>query len=55
MKANGEGIWEKSMYLSPGEYEYKFLVDGSWVEDPRNDKQSLNCFGTLNSVIQIPG
>ncbi len=38
--------------LRPGTYEYKFLVDGEWVEDPKADSVP-NEFGTRNSVITI--
>jgi 1,4-alpha-glucan branching enzyme len=40
--------------LPPGTYEYKFIVDGEWVEDPKADSV-LNDFGTQNSVIRITG
>lgn len=47
------GIWVKTIMLAPGNYEYKFLVDGQWKEDPKNIKTCLNCFGTLNSVFDL--
>jgi 1,4-alpha-glucan branching enzyme len=30
MKKDNDGIWRKIVMLSPGRYEYKFLVDGKW-------------------------
>jgi hypothetical protein len=39
--------------LSPGNYEYKFLVDGQWKEDPQNDQLHPNCFGTYNNIINV--
>jgi len=53
MKRDGKGIWNKTVMLSPGKYEYKFLIDGEWREDPRNDRNCLNCFGTQNSVLNL--
>jgi 1,4-alpha-glucan branching enzyme len=53
MKMNKIGIWNKAVMIPPGRYEYKFLVDGNWALDPRNDQSSPNCFGTLNSVLQV--
>ena len=47
------GIWEKTVTVPPGIYEYKFLVDGQWKEDPKNELICLNCFGTRNSVIDL--
>jgi 5'-AMP-activated protein kinase regulatory beta subunit len=53
MKNDGNGIWSKTVMLSPGQYEYKFLIDGNWREDPRNDLACPNCFGTRNSVLSL--
>ena len=53
MQRDENGMWNKAVMLSPGNYEYKFLVDGQWREDPRNDHLCPNCFGTYNSVIKL--
>lgn len=53
MKKQGNGMWNKTVMLSPGKYEYKFLVDGNWAEDPRNERACANCFGTRNSVLNL--
>jgi len=53
MKATSDGIWKKIVMLEPGRYEYKFLVDGEWQEDPINNEVSINCFLTKNNVINI--
>ena len=47
MKKNENGIWTKIVMLLPGKYEYKFLVDGEWKEDPQNDQKCLNRFTIL--------
>jgi hypothetical protein len=57
MRAEGlEGIWTLSIPLTPGRYEYAFIVDGvggeRWIADPftapvRDD------FGTESSVISV--
>lgn len=39
--------------LAPGTYEYKFVINGSWVLDADNDNVSANDFGTLNSVFEV--
>lgn len=54
MKKQGNGMWNKTVMLSPGKYEYKFLVDGNWAEDPRNEQACANCFGTRNNVLDLP-
>ncbi len=53
MKRDKRGDWEKIVMLPPGTYEYKFLVDGEWWNDPRNQAFSQNCFGTQNNVMTI--
>lgn len=45
--------FETTVSLAPGTYEYKFIVDGEWREDPRADSVP-NEFGTSNSQISIP-
>jgi 1,4-alpha-glucan branching enzyme len=29
-----DGTWAKELALAPGRYEYRFVVDGQWVDDP---------------------
>jgi len=30
------GGWELPYVLAPGNYEYKYIVDGTWISDPQN-------------------
>ena len=53
MKKSGNGLWNKTVMLAPGKYEYKFLIDGNWKTDPSNDQICLNRFGTLNNVLNL--
>jgi len=53
MKKDDNGKWTRVVMLQPGQYEYKFLVDGKWKEDPRNTKACANIFGTYNSVLNL--
>ena len=46
-------LWKKNLTLKPGRYEYKFVVDGNWINDPNNSNRIQNSFGTENSVIKI--
>ena len=50
---NGDGIYRGRIMLSPGEYQYKFLIDGEWRADAGNPNFTPNGFGSLNSVIVI--
>ena len=53
MKKNGDGTWSKTIMIGPGTYEYKFLVDGNWENDPNNENYSHNNFGTQNNWIRL--
>lgn len=48
-----KGEFQKTMRLAPGEYQYKFLVDGEWHCDPKAKRQVPNAYGTMNSVVQV--
>jgi chromosome partitioning protein len=48
-----DGTWSKTINLEPGEYQYKYVVDGTWVEDFRNPKAFTDPYGGKNSVIEI--
>ncbi|MEJ2656171.1 MAG: glycogen-binding domain-containing protein, partial [Desulfobacterales bacterium] len=54
MKRKKDGTWTKSFFLAPGVYQYRFVVDGKWVEDKNNSKFVDNSYGSRNSVIEIP-
>ncbi len=47
------GTWKTNLTLKPGKYEYKFIVDGEWWDDPRCNVYVPNPFGTKNSVVEI--
>lgn len=53
MKKDDKGRWTKIVTLAPGRYEYKFLVDGQWQNDPNNDQMVANSFGTLNNILTV--
>lgn len=48
-----DNIWRRSLTLKPGRYEYKFVVDGNWILDPKNTSRSWSSLGTENSIIEI--
>lgn len=35
-----DGVWEATVRLAPGRYEYKFKVDGRWELDPANPERT---------------
>ena len=50
--SDGDGRWVKEMTVPPGAYEYLFVVDGEWVEDPRATESAPNPFNRNNSVVR---
>jgi hypothetical protein len=53
MQKDGNGKWIKAKMLLPGNLEYKFWVDGQWIEDPENLRVCTNCFGTQNNIVKV--
>jgi 1,4-alpha-glucan branching enzyme len=52
-KKDSRGNWTAKVSLKPGRYEYKFLVDGSWINDPRCTSLVGNSFGSQNCVVEV--
>jgi 1,4-alpha-glucan branching enzyme len=53
MARQKDGSFRKRLTLQPGEYRYKFLVDGQWVADPQADSLVTNEFGTQDSLVKV--
>jgi 1,4-alpha-glucan branching enzyme len=49
----GNGIWKRTVYLEPGVYEYRFIVDGIWHNDAGSVEGWTNEFGSFNCVIWV--
>lgn len=50
---DGDGIWTATVPLSPGRYEYAFIIDGRWWgQDPLADEY-IKSFGEYSSVRYI--
>jgi 1,4-alpha-glucan branching enzyme len=52
-KKDGKGSWMATAKLRPGRYEYKFVVDGKWINDPQCSWLVNNSLGSQNCVIEI--
>lgn len=50
LKRDKNGMWKISLNLNPGQYEYRFLVDGEWQNDPSCLDFVENLFGTSNCL-----
>jgi len=53
LKKDAKGVWKTSITLSPGAYQYRFIVDGNWMEDPSSGHKEMNEFGGFNSVVIV--
>jgi neopullulanase len=51
---DGDSIFEATLHLEPGTYQYKFVVDGEWILDPANPSQADDGEGNINSLITVP-
>ncbi|MBZ4663705.1 MAG: hypothetical protein JG776_1420 [Caloramator sp.] len=54
MVKDEKGVWSIELTLNPGEYKYKFVVDGNWITDPSNPNQADDGYGGKNSVVKVP-
>lgn len=52
-KKDIRGNWSIKVSLNPGKYEYKFFVDGSWLNDQKCTSCVPNNFGTQNCVVEV--
>ena len=50
---DGDGIYELTLKLAPGQYQYKFVIDGSWQEDAAAASTADDGFGGKNSVVDV--
>jgi len=50
---SGSGVWERKVYLEPGHYRYKFIVDGLYFPDPENPQKEQDPYGNHDSVFDI--
>ena len=49
------GMWKTTLSLPPGTYEYRFMVDGQWCDDPACPTRKPNTFGSQNCIREVPG
>ncbi len=49
----GERVWTKVLHLPPGTYQYRYVVDGEWREDPDNPRFVAGPVGGRNSLLVV--
>ena len=53
LEHTGSGEWVARLRLKAGQYEYRFVVDGVWTDDPLATPSAPNPHGGLNSVLKV--
>lgn len=46
-------VWTKILYLNPGTYQYRYVVDGEWREDPDNAQSLSSTSGARHSILVV--
>jgi chromosome partitioning protein len=46
-------VWTKVLTLEPGTYQYRYIVDGEWREDPSNPQSAPGPTGQPNSILHV--
>ncbi|NNM33879.1 MAG: hypothetical protein HKO53_12470, partial [Gemmatimonadetes bacterium] len=53
MEKAADGVFQAVLPLTPGRYQYKFVIGGSWKEDPHARAFQDDGFGGQNSVVEV--
>ena len=53
MSRDPRGVWRVRVPLAAGSYEYRFIADGVWNDDPRACAYVPNQFGWCNCVVEV--
>jgi chromosome partitioning protein len=54
IESDGETrVWTKILELNPGTYQYRYVVDGEWREDPENPDVAPSGPGARSSVLVV--
>lgn len=51
--AKSPGSFSLTVMLPPGDYEYRFVIDGQWCTDAACPETVPNPFGESNSLIRV--
>ncbi|MGD0336931.1 MAG: AAA family ATPase [Candidatus Omnitrophota bacterium] len=48
-----KGVWSKRLKLPIGKYHYRFVIDGTWIEDASNPSREVNPYGSVDSLLEV--
>ncbi len=53
LEKSNDGRWVTKLNLNSGQYQYRYVVDGRWQQDPYNANTVQNEFGEMNSILEM--
>ncbi len=53
LKRRSDGCWTAALSVSPGEHQYRLLVDGQWRNNPAAERRVANGLGGENDVMVV--
>ncbi len=53
LEHTADGEWSIRLMLRSGQYEYRFVADGVWDDDPQAVQRVANPYGGFNSVLNV--
>jgi enterochelin esterase-like enzyme len=53
MRRDADGLWRLTVDLGPGEWLYKFIVDGRWIADPESPDHDADGQGGQHSFLFV--
>lgn len=53
LKRRSDGCWSAAVAVTPGEHQYRLLVDGEWRNNPGAARRVPNGFGSENDVFVV--
>ncbi len=53
LQKQDDGVWRVTVGLEPGEHRYRFIVDGTWSDDPDCPIQVPNPYGSHDALIRV--
>jgi 1,4-alpha-glucan branching enzyme len=53
LREGKNGEWKTTLGLTPGEYQYRLILDGEWSDDPEALARVPNIYGGENCILQV--
>jgi AMP-activated protein kinase-like protein len=50
---DGDGMYSITVKLAPGTYQYKYVIEGKWTQDPYGPGEAPDGFGGRNSQFDV--